>query len=93
MIDAFREHSPPTLKFVSQAVRHATNDLSFLRLAPEPWSKLEDISIDYAIMEKAKNLVAVRYGSNGLTWEGGTQSGQNVSQTRREMWNLKLRMC
>ena len=33
------------------------------RLNPQPWSKLENISIDYAIMEKAQNLVAVRYSS------------------------------
>ena len=34
-----------------------------MRLASEPWSELKDISIDYAIMEKAQNLVAVPYAS------------------------------
>jgi mannose-1-phosphate guanylyltransferase / mannose-6-phosphate isomerase len=63
MIDAFRTYSPATLYLVSQAVNEACEDLGFLRLAPKPWSKLKDISIDYAIMEKAQNLVAVPYAS------------------------------
>ena len=63
MIDAFRTYAPETLELVSQAVNEASSDLGFLRLAPEPWSELKDISIDYAIMEKAQNLVAVPYAS------------------------------
>jgi len=63
MIDAFRTYAPETLELVSQAVTDASQDLGFLRLAPEPWSELKDISIDYAIMEKAQNLVAVPYAS------------------------------
>ena len=63
MIDAFRAYAPDTLDLVSQAVEDASTDLGFLRLASEPWSEIEDISIDYAIMEKAQNLVAVPYAS------------------------------
>ena len=63
MIDAFRTYAPETLDFVVKSVNEASSDLGFLRLAPEPWSGLEDISIDYAIMEKAQNLVAVSYAS------------------------------
>ena len=63
MIDAFRIYAPETLKLVSKAVNEASSDLGFLRLAAEPWSELKDISIDYAIMEKAQNLVAVPYAS------------------------------
>ena len=63
MIDAFRTYAQGTLDLVSKAVTEASEDLGFLRLAPEPWSKLKDISIDYAIMEKAQNLVAVPYTS------------------------------
>ena len=33
------------------------------RLSAEPWSNLDNISIDYAVMEKAQNLVAVPYSS------------------------------
>ncbi len=63
MIDAFNAYAPEILDLVSKAVKHASSDLGFLRLAVEPWSMLEDISIDYAIMEKAENLVAVPYAS------------------------------
>ena len=63
MIDAFRAYAPETLALVSQAVDDASTDLGFLRLAAEPWSEIEDISIDYAIMEKAQNLVSVPYAS------------------------------
>ena len=63
MVNAFKAYAPETLDLVSKAVTDAAEDLGFLRLAPEPRSKLKDISIDYAIMEKAQNLVAVHYAS------------------------------
>ena len=63
MIDAFSTFAPETLALVSKAVNEASEDLGFLRLAKEPWSQLKDISIDYAIMERAQNLVAVPYAS------------------------------
>lgn len=63
MIGAFSTYAPQTLDLVSKAVNEAYSDLGFLRLASEPWSELKDISIDYAIMEKAQNLVAVPYAS------------------------------
>lgn len=63
LLDAFSEYAPKTLDLVSKAVEEASPDLGFLRLAEDPWSKLENISIDYAIMEKAQNLVAVPYAS------------------------------
>ena len=63
MFDAFSIYAPETLDLVSRAVNEASSDLGFLRLAPQPWSEVKDISIDYAIMERAQNLVAVRYDS------------------------------
>ena len=63
MIDAFRAFVPETLDLVSQALSEASEDLGFLRLASQPWSELKDISIDYAIMERSPNLVAVPYTS------------------------------
>ena len=61
MIDAFRTHSQKTFDLVSKSVLNANTDLGFIRLANEPWAELDDISIDYAIMEKVQNLVAVPY--------------------------------
>jgi mannose-1-phosphate guanylyltransferase/mannose-6-phosphate isomerase len=62
IIKAFEQHAPKTLDLVRKAFDHAEPDLSFTRLAPEPWSRLEDISIDYAVMEHATNLSVVPYG-------------------------------
>ena len=47
------------------AFANAEADLGFTRLAAEPWSRLEDISIDYAVMERAPNLSVMPYGG---TW-------------------------
>ena len=63
MIDAFQMYAPDMLRLVSNAVEAAIKDLGFLRLDPKFWSELENISIDFAIMEKCKNLVAVPYYS------------------------------
>jgi len=61
MIAAFKTFAPNTLELTKTSIETANVDLGFLRLDPESWTQLEDISIDYAIMEKAKNLVAVPY--------------------------------
>ena len=63
MIDAFEQFDLATLDLVQVAVAQASVDLGFLRLQPEAWSELVSESIDYAVMEKADNLVAVAYSS------------------------------
>ncbi|WP_170386603.1 mannose-1-phosphate guanylyltransferase/mannose-6-phosphate isomerase [Ruegeria atlantica] len=61
MIAAFQAHAPALIAPVEAAVQTATPDLGFLRLNPEPWAQAEDISIDYAVMEKATNLSVVPF--------------------------------
>lgn len=61
MLSAFEAYAPSLIPPTQAAVESAKNDIGFLRLEPEAWNRLEDISIDYAIMEHAKNLVAVPY--------------------------------
>jgi len=63
LIAAFRSHAPEVLEPVSKAVEQARTDLSFLRLAEDAWSQAPDISIDYAIMEKADTLSVMPYGA------------------------------
>ena len=65
ILKAFEQHTPETLSGVRAAFDNAEADLGFTRLAAEPWSGLEDISIDYAVMERAPNLSVVPYGG---TW-------------------------
>ena len=62
IIAAFEANAPEMLALVRMAVEQAEQDLGFTRLEPEAWGQLEDISIDYAVMEKAKNLSVVPYG-------------------------------
>ena len=64
ILKAFEQHTPETLAGVRDAFEQAEADLGFTRLAAEPWSRLEDISIDYAVMERAANLSVVPYGGS-----------------------------
>ncbi len=59
IIAAFVAHAPHLLAGTQAAVDGARTDLGFTRLAAKPWTALADISIDYAIMEKADNLVVM----------------------------------
>ncbi len=61
IVDAFKEYRSELVGPVQDAISQAKTDLGFLRLAPEPWSGAEDISIDYAVMEPAHNLSAVPF--------------------------------
>jgi mannose-1-phosphate guanylyltransferase/mannose-1-phosphate guanylyltransferase/mannose-6-phosphate isomerase len=63
LIAAFEIHAPDVLAAVQPSVDGAQGDLGFLRLATEAWDKAPDISIDYAIMERAANLSVVPYDS------------------------------
>ncbi|MEY4873167.1 MAG: mannose-phosphate guanyltransferase [Pseudomonadota bacterium] len=63
ILAAFRSHAPGLLPPVTQAVTAARADLGFLRLDPDAWAGAEAISIDYAVMERAANLVAVPFGA------------------------------
>lgn len=61
LIQAFQEHAPDLLAAVQQAYDKAETDLGFLRLDPSAWAMAENVSIDYAIMEKSKNLTVVPF--------------------------------
>ena len=62
ILAAFEGCQPGMLTAVRQAFDSAEKDLGFLRLAPGPWGTCADISLDYAVMEKAANLAVVPYG-------------------------------
>ena len=64
ILGAFAEFAPETLSNVRNAFSAAESDLGFIRLAAGPWSALEDVSIDYAIMEQASNLSVMPYGGS-----------------------------
>ncbi len=61
LVAAFEAFQPEMLAQTRAAVEQAALDLGFTRLAAEPWAALDDISIDYAVMEKAPNISVVPY--------------------------------
>jgi mannose-1-phosphate guanylyltransferase/mannose-6-phosphate isomerase len=63
MIAAFQAHAPDLMAPVSDAIEQGHIDLGFFRLAADPWAKCENISIDYAILEKIDTLSAVPYSA------------------------------
>lgn len=64
MIEAYAEHAPDLLAKVGEAMKAASTDLGFTRIAAGPWGELPDISVDYAIMEKAANLAVMPFAGH-----------------------------
>ncbi len=62
-IDAYRTHAPDMVDAVTAALADADCDLGFTRLADGPWANADNISIDYAIMEKADNLAVMPFAA------------------------------
>ena len=61
IIAAFKKYSPSNLDAVNSSLTKSINDLGFCRLDHTNWMKTENISIDYAIMEKSENLSVVPF--------------------------------
>ena len=85
ILDAFERYAPEILSGVRNALHQAEADLGFTRLSAEHWTRLEDISIDYAIMERATNLCVVPYGGKWSDlgdwqtfWREGDGDDENV---------------
>ncbi|WP_199489585.1 mannose-1-phosphate guanylyltransferase/mannose-6-phosphate isomerase [Pseudotabrizicola alkalilacus] len=87
LVKAFEMHAPEVLTHVKAAVANASPDLSFVRLDPVAWANVPDISIDYAIMEKASNLAVMPFsagwsdlgGWDAVWQEAGPDADGNVS--------------
>ena len=61
LIAAVAEHAEDLAAPVMASVEAARPDLGFLRLDPEAWAGARDVSIDYAVMERAGNLSVVPF--------------------------------
>ena len=102
MLEAFHEHAKALVEPVSRAVEDGHADLGFWRLEPEAWASCVNISIDYAVMEKAANLAVVPYdggwsdlGDWQAVWQATAQDAQGVGlsgpATAVECRNVLLR--
>lgn len=61
IIQAFQAARPDMVAAVQASLDAARRDLGFTRLDPTAWAGAEAISVDFAVMEKAQNLVVVPY--------------------------------
>lgn len=86
IIAAYEAHAPEMLVTVRAALDAAQSDLGFTRLDPDAWAQADDISIDYAIMEKSDALSVMPYsgswsdlgGWDAVWQESGPDSEGNV---------------
>jgi len=72
IIEAFEHCAPEVCIPVRQAFEAAHPELGFLRLDPNCWAKVPDISVDYAVMEHADSLAVVPFAegwSDLGSWE------------------------
>lgn len=76
MLEQLRTHAPLVLQSVEAALEAATNDLDFTRLNSEAFGAAENISIDYAVMERSDKVAVLPLdagwndvGSWSAVWE------------------------
>ena len=80
ILAAFRAYAPGLIAPVQAALAEGQPDLGFFRLAPEPWAGAEDISIDYAVMERADNLSVVPFAAGwDAVWREAPRDGRGVA--------------
>ncbi len=83
LYQAYETHCPDLSPAVNASVADARPDLDFLRLAADPWSRVANVSIDYAVMEKADNLVVVPWTGSWSDMGNWASVGESV-QSRDE---------
>ena len=83
LIAAFQTHAPAILTAVQAALAAARADLGFTRIDPALWACVPEESIDYAVMEKARNVSVVRFdghwsdlGSWAAVWQESPRDAQ-----------------
>ncbi len=64
LIYAFKNFAPNLYQTVKKALKRSKIDLDFIRLNDNEWSNCENVSIDYAVMEKTNNLSVVLFDKN-----------------------------
>ena len=69
ILEAFAAYAPELLAPVQASVTDGQPDLGFFRLDPDAWEGCPDISIDYAVMEKADNLTVVPFAADLGGWD------------------------
>ena len=63
-IEELEKHHPDIVVHAKSALEQSEKDLDFIRLEAKSFEKCEDISIDYAVMEKTQNGAMVSLDAN-----------------------------
>lgn len=80
MHEAISRHCAALVEPVESAVNRGEIDLGFFRLSSDDWSRCPHISIDYAVMEHADNIHAVRFSGDWSDlggWDAMWEAGQS----------------
>ena len=85
ILAGFAAHASDLVAPVETSIAAGHSDLGFFRLDPAAWQDLQEISIDYAVMEKADNLTVVPFaagwsdlGGWEAVWRESGPDGQGV---------------
>ncbi|ULK51950.1 mannose-1-phosphate guanylyltransferase/mannose-6-phosphate isomerase [Citrobacter portucalensis] len=83
-LSELKQHCPDILSTCELAIQQSHNDLDFIRIKQDIFSVCPDNSIDYAVMEKAKNVLVVPMdagwsdvGSFSSLWEVSPKDQEN----------------
>ena len=96
-LDSIRQYQPDILQSSDNALEKARQDIDFIRIDSDSFSRSPNISIDNAIMEKANNIALIPLdagwndvGSWPAVWEVGQQDPQgNVIRGNSMLHNAK----
>ena len=80
MINAFEKYHNKILKTVRLSLERGVSDLGFFRIDPGCWKSIDSISIDYAIMEKIENLIAIPFCTEWSDLGGWNSVWQETSK-------------
>ena len=58
-LNEMKKYAPSIVKDVAAAIKGSTNEPNLLKISPNFMDKIEDISIDYALMQKSLNIKMV----------------------------------
>ena len=90
ILNAYAMHAPLVLDLANASLQGATHDGKSRQLASGPWENLPNISIDYAIMEKAENVCVVPYdgawsdlGDWEAVWRESARDASGTATTSR----------
>ena len=96
IVKSFQKIVPDLKKNVEKSLDKSKNDLGFLRLDKEHWSRCENISMDYAVIEKSRNLTCLKL-DNGWSdlgdWESVWAESRNSKDDVVLSGNSKAFFC